>query len=182
MLISILIALSLAMDSFTVSLAIGSQTLPNSLFRALKTGLFFGFFQMLMSIIGWLLGNQLKQFVSGFDHWLAFFLLTAIGGRMIYESHKKNKESQINLSTNRSLLLLSVATSIDALILGVSFAFIKINLIYQIALIGTVTFLLSFLGVGLGKVLKKLFGNKALAAGGLILIILGLKILLQHMF
>jgi len=177
-----LIAVGLAMDCFAVAITSGIAIKQLRFNHALQIAIFFGGFQALMPIIGWLAGRGLRDFISGIDHWLAFGLLWAIGLKMIYESRKleanKKEINPLNLSV---LLILSIATSIDALAVGVSFAFLKIQLMASVILIGTITFLISFIGVFVGNRTGHFFENKMELVGGLILIGIGLKILLEHL-
>jgi putative Mn2+ efflux pump MntP len=135
-----------------------------------------------MPLVGWLAGLSLTEYISGIDHWIAFALLTFIGCKMIYESTRlKPNEKNINPLNFYVLLLLSIATSIDALAVGVSFAFLQVAIATPIIIIGTITFALSFLGVFIGDISGYLFENKIEIAGGLILIGIGTKILLEHL-
>ena len=177
----IFIAFGLAMDSFAVSI-ISGITMKHLRINALKTAIFFGAFQAVMPIIGWLAGLNLIDLISGVDHWIAFGLLSLIGCKMIYESSKMDSsEKEINLLNVYVLLILSVATSIDALAVGLSFAFLKISIATPIIAIGTVTFLLSLLGVIAGNRFGHLFEKKIEIVGGLILIGIGIKILVEHL-
>jgi len=179
-LITILIALSLAMDSFSVAITRGlAITQKNIVGEALKVGVFFGFFQAFMPIIGWLAGISILDFISAFDHWIAFGLLIFIGTRMIYESIKTESKKIVNSSNISVLLMLSVATSIDALAVGLSYSFLEVSIVIPAVIIGVITFSLSFLGVYIGK----RFGNyfeKIGFLGGLILIGIGIRILAEH--
>ena len=175
------IAFGLAMDAFAVSIANGITIKQQRMNNALKIGLFFGSFQALMPLIGWLAGLRLRDFISGFDHWVAFGLLSLIGGKMIYESMKIGpNDNEIKSLNVFVLLVLSIATSIDALAVGLSFAFLKISIATPIIVIGIVTFMLSFLGVLVGNKLGHFFENKMEILGGLILIGIGIKILIEH--
>jgi putative Mn2+ efflux pump MntP len=176
----LLIATSLAMDSLAVSLAKGSLINKSKTENAIKAGLYFGFFQFIMPLIGWYLGVKLLTIVSQIDHWIAFSILAAIGLKMIYDSFHNPTENK-NFKT-KTMIILAVATSIDALIVGISFAFLKYP-IWQLAIsAGLITFLLSFVGVIVGVRLKRLLGNKVKIIGGLILVLIGLKILINHLF
>jgi len=178
----ILIALGLAMDAFAVSIANGITTKQLRISNALKMAIFFGSFQAFMPVLGWFAGLNLRDLISGVDHWIAFGLLTFIGCKMIYESVRieasKKEVASINLYV---LLILSVATSIDALAVGLSFAFLKISIATPIIVIGTVTFLFSFIGVSFGNKFGHIFENKIEIAGGLILLGIGVKIVAEHM-
>ena len=178
----LLIAFGLSMDAFAVSISNGITIQRQRANHALRIGIFFGSFQALMPLIGWSAGLSFRELISGVDHWIAFGLLTFIGGKMIYESKKmdgQGKETKpLNLPT---LLLLSVATSIDALAVGISFALLKISIITPIIVIGTVTFILSSIGVLIGNKVGHFFEKKIETLGGLILIGIGIKILLEHL-
>lgn len=176
----ILIAVGLAMDAFAVSIAKGIVINHNRQKTALLLGGFFGGFQMLMPAIGWLVGLSFKEIIMGVDHWIAFGLLVFIGLKMIYDSTKKEKENEETTLKLHTLLILAVATSIDALMVGLSFAFLQTPILEPIIAIGLITFLLSISGFYFGCGLGRIFGNKIKIIGGLILIAIGLKILLDH--
>ena len=176
----ILIAVGLAMDAFAVSIAKGIVINHNRQKTALLLGGFFGGFQMLMPAIGWLVGLSFKEIIMGVDHWIAFGLLAFIGLKMIYDSIKKEKENEETTLKLHTLLILAVATSIDALMVGLSFAFLQTPILEPIIAIGLITFLLSISGFYFGCGLGRIFGNKIKIIGGLILIAIGLKILLDH--
>jgi putative Mn2+ efflux pump MntP len=142
---------------------------------------FFGGFQMLMPTIGWLAGLSFKEIIMEVDHWIAFGLLTFIGLKMIYDSTKKEKIEKEKSLKLHSLVILAVATSIDALMVGLSFAFLQISVLEPILVIGLVTFLLSAVGFFFGCGLGHVFGTKVKIVGGLILIAIGLRILLEHL-
>jgi len=176
------IAVGLAMDSFAVSITSGIAMKKLRINSALKIAVFFGLFQAGMPIIGWLAGLSLREFISGIDHWIAFGLLSLIGCKMIYESIRKEPgEKEIDRLNAYVLLVLSVATSIDALAVGLSFAFLKVSIATPIIIIGIVTFLLSFLGVFVGNRLGHFFERKIEIVGGLVLIGIGIKILVEHL-
>jgi putative Mn2+ efflux pump MntP len=177
----LLIALGLAMDAFAVSVAGGVVIRRNKLKSALKFGSFFGSFQMVMPVIGWMAGLRLKGFITGIDHWAAFGLLAFIGGKMIYGSRKIDEEERQASFGLKEMIVLSVATSIDALAAGLSFAFLQVSIVLPVAVIGAVTFSLSFLGVMIGNTAGHFFERKLEAAGGLILIAIGVKILMEHL-
>ncbi len=177
-----LIALGLSMDAVAVAISMGLSINTLKIRHGLLIGLFFGAFQAIMPVLGWAAGRGLEDFISGVDHWIAFGLLVLIGSKMIYESMKiKSIEKEIPDLSLYILMMLSIATSIDALAIGVSFAFLELAIINPIIIIGLVTFLLSFLAVGLGKHLGHLFSRKIEIIGGIILIGIGLKILFEHM-
>jgi len=176
------IATGLAMDCFAVSITSGIAIKNLRINYALQIALFFGSFQAIMPVIGWFAGRGLRDFISGVDHWVAFGLLGLIGLKMIYESTKlESDKKEINPLNIYVLSMLSIATSIDALAVGVSFAFLKISLVTSIVIIGTITFILSFIGVFVGNRTGHFFENKIELAGGLILIGIGTKILLEHL-
>ena len=178
---TVLIALSLAMDAFSVSITHGLANKSFKSTNALKLGISFGFFQAAMPILGWLAGISIITLISGFDHWIALGLLCFIGGRMIYESTKKGSEKLINSLSIGTLLMLSIATSIDALAVGMSLSFLNVPIIAPAIIIGIVTFSLSFVGVYLGHRFGHLLGSKVEVLGGVILIGIGLRILLEHL-
>jgi len=177
-----ILAFGLAMDAFAVSITSGLAIKKLHINNALKIAVFFGSFQAVMPLIGWLAGNSLKDYISGIDHWIIFVLLSLIGCKMIYGSMKgtsnKKKINPLNFSV---LLVLSITTSIDALAVGVSFSLINVFFLPPIIIIGMVTFLLSFVGVYIGNTAGHFFENKIEIAGGAILIGIGIKILIEHM-
>lgn len=178
----VLIAFGLAMDAFAVSITSGITIKNLKINHALRIAGFFGSFQAFMPFIGWLAGLSLIDYISGIDHWIAFGLLAFIGCKMIYESTRlKPNDKNTNPLNFYVLLLLSIATSIDALAVGVSFAFLQIAIATPIIIIGTITFALSFLGVFIGDKSGHLFENKIEIAGGIVLIAIGTKILLEHL-
>ena len=180
-LIILLIAFGLAMDSFSVSIVNG---LTNKFFKftdALKIGAFFGLFQAIMLVFGWIAGTNVIDFIAGFDHWIAFGLLSFIGCRMIYESIKEESKKLISSLSFGMLLMLSIATSIDALAVGLSLSFLKVSIVAPAIITGIITFSLSFLGVYLGNRFGRFFKNKIEVLGGLILLVIGFKILIEHL-
>jgi len=182
MVATIFIALGLAADAFAVSVASGMAIEKVRISSALKIAIFFGSFQAIMPLIGWLGGLTLRGFIAGLDHWIAFGLLSFIGCRMIYESIRiESSPRKINPLNTYALLMLSVATSIDALAVGVSFAFLKIFVPVAIIVIGIVTFLLSFFGTFIGDRFGRFFERQIETAGGLILVGIGTKILVEHL-
>jgi putative Mn2+ efflux pump MntP len=174
------VAISLALDAFSVAIASGIEAKNQTKSVTLKMATSFGAFQAFMPLIGWSAGIELLDLISGFDHWAAFIILAVIGFKMIYEALKQEKTQKktLNLYT---LLFLSVATSIDALAAGLSFAFLKISILRAITVIGTVTFALSFLGASFGKKLGNTFSNRVEVTSGLILIGIGTKIVIEHL-
>lgn len=178
----ILIAVGLAMDSFAVSITSGMTITNNRRKAGLLTAAAFGGFQMLMPIIGYAVGLSLAGIISGFDHWIAFGLLAFIGAKMIYKGTKKDEDHNGSKDLKlHSLLILSVATSIDALMIGLSFAFLQTSIVLPIVAIGAITFGLSLVGFYFGCGLGKRFGHRIEIVGGLVLIAIGLKILLEHL-
>lgn len=176
-----LIAVGLSMDAFAVSVCKG-LAMPKCTFKKVAiVGLWFGGFQALMPAIGYILGAQFQEAIASIDHWIAFVLLALIGGNMIHEA-LDNDEEEADASLNvKTMFLLAVATSIDALAIGITFAFLKVNIIPAVCFIGIVTFIISFAGVKIGSVFGARYKNKAEIVGGVILILLGLKILLEHL-
>jgi putative Mn2+ efflux pump MntP len=176
------IAVGLAMDAFAVSIVSGSAYKQLHVKHAFRLALLFGTFQAFMPIIGALAGLTVKKHITGWDHWIAFSLLGAVGVKMIYESFrlepKKQNADPANLFV---MLVLAVATSIDALAVGVTLSLLVAGLFLAVTIIGVVTFLLSYLGVYIGKKFGHFFESRIEALGGLILIGLGVKILLQHL-
>jgi putative Mn2+ efflux pump MntP len=178
----IFVAFGLAMDAFAVSIASGFAIKNLKLNKALKIAFSFGLFQAFMPLLGWLAGLSLRNFISEIDHWIAFGLLSLIGIRMIYESLKlEAKAKEIDPLNPYVLLVLSIATSIDALAVGLTFAFLKVVIVTPVVIIGAVTFLLSLLGILIGNKLGHFFEKKIEFIGGLILIAIGIKILIEHL-
>jgi putative Mn2+ efflux pump MntP len=178
-----IIAIALAMDAFAVSIVSGSAYKKLQIKHAFRIAVFFGSFQALMPLIGSLAGMSVREYIAGYDHWLAFGLLSAVGAKMIYESFKITPaQENFNPSNIWVLLVLSVATSIDALAIGITISFLKVAILTAVIIIGLVTFALSYLGVFIGRKIGHFFENKIEAIGGLILIALGTKILFEHLF
>ena len=176
-----LIAVGLSMDAFAVSVCKG-LAMPKCTFKkATIVGLWFGGFQALMPAIGYVLGAQFQETIASIDHWIAFVLLALIGGNMIHEALDNDEEEADASLDVKTMFLLAVATSIDALAIGITFAFLKVNIIPAVCFIGIVTFIISFAGVKIGNVFGARYKNKAEIVGGIILILLGLKILLEHL-
>lgn len=179
----ILIAVGLSMDAFSVSICKGLTTQRFSWRTALTCGLWFGSFQALMPVVGYFLGAQFQEMIETYDHWIAFGLLFLIGTNMIREAvwGKKEKDENNGSLDLKTMFLLAIATSIDALAIGVSFAFIQVNIWIAISIIGVITFLFSILGVKIGNVFGSKYEKSAEIIGGIILIIIGLKILFEHL-
>ena len=177
----LLIAIGLSMDAFSVSICKGLTTKKFSWRMALVCGLWFGFFQALMPIIGYFLGAQFQEMIEAYDHWIAFGLLFLIGANMIREAVWGKEESQDGSLGFKTMLLLAIATSIDALAVGVSFACIRVKLLSSVIVIGLTTFAFSVLGVKIGNVFGSKYEKSAEIIGGIMLILIGLKILLEHL-
>jgi manganese efflux pump family protein len=178
----IIIAVGLSMDAFAVSVVSGSVYKQLKIKHAFRMAVFFGGFQAIMPLIGSLAGISLKGYVANYDHWVAFVLLSAVGAKMIYESFKiASAEENFNPENIMVLLVLSIATSIDALVVGITLSFLQVSIATAVTIIGIVTFVLSYLGVLIGKKFGHFFENKIEAIGGLVLIGLGAKILFEHL-
>ncbi|MFH1213466.1 MAG: manganese efflux pump MntP family protein [Candidatus Neomarinimicrobiota bacterium] len=178
----ILIAVGLAMDAFAVSITCGLTIQQPNRWKYLKIPLAFGGFQALMPVIGWLAGQTLQKYIVNFDHWIAFGLLVYIGGHMIYEAITiKECTPESDPSGNLVLLGLSIATSIDALAVGVTFAFLEMKIVIPVIIIGLITFGISLIGIIIGKRVGCYLGKKVEVFGGIVLIGIGLKILIGHL-
>ena len=178
----IIMAIGLAMDAFAVSIVSGSAYKQLKIRHAFRMALFFGGFQAFMPLIGSLAGMSVREYIAGYDHWIAFGLLSAVGGKMFYESFKINPaDENFNPSNIFILLVLSVATSIDALAIGITISLLPVSIVVAVVIIGLITFVLSYLGAFLGKKFGHFFENKIEAVGGLILIGLGVKIVFEHL-
>lgn len=180
------IAVGLSMDAFAVAICKGLALQKISVKKACIVGLWFGGFQGLMPLIGYLLGSQFEKYITSFDHWIAFVLLGLIGGSMIKEAFDKEEGCECcncgdDALTAKSMFPLAVATSIDALAVGVTFAFLQVDIIPAVSFIGIITFLCSAVGVKIGNVFGSRYKSKAELAGGIILILMGIKILLEHL-
>ena len=177
----LVIAIGLAMDAFAVSISSG-VTLSRMRFRdALTIATFFGGFQGLMPLIGWRTGNWVRIYIAAFDHWIAFALLVLVGSRMIHESRKHTDDrSAIDPTRLAVLLVLAIATSIDALAVGFSLSFLDMAILVPIIVIGAVTFIMCFAGTYLGALSGQLVGRRVETIGGLMLIAIGVKIVIEH--
>lgn len=175
-----LVAVGLSMDAFAVSICKGLSMPKMRWKNALLSGVYFGGFQALMPAIGYLLGTQFEDAISSIDHWVAFVLLAVIGINMIREAVGE-EESLDDSFDVKTMLLLAVATSIDALAVGVTFAFLKVNIVFAVVFIGCTTFVFGIAGIKIGNVFGSRFRAKAQIAGGVILVLIGLKILLEHL-
>lgn len=177
-----IIAVGLSMDAFAVSICKGLSTGRVRAGHILTAGAWFGGFQALMPAIGYLLGASFQSYITSFDHWIAFLLLEFIGGNMVREALFGDEDSVDNSFSFKSMLLLAIATSIDALAAGVTFALLPdVNLRIAVSFIGITTFLLSGIGIKVGSVFGTKYKTKAELAGGIILILMGVKILLEHL-
>ncbi len=178
----ILLAAGLSMDAFAVSICKGLAMEKISFKKMGTVGLWFGGFQAIMPLTGYFLGSSFEKYITGFDHWIAFVLLAIIGANMIKESLSKEEENQNDSLDFKTMLLLAIATSIDALAVGITFALLPdVNIVAAISFIGMFTFLTSAFGVKIGNVFGIKYKSKAEFAGGFILIVIGLKILLEHL-
>ena len=178
----ILIAVSLAMDAFAVSICKGLSMKKRDWKKAIIIALYFGLFQGGMPLIGYLLGVGFEESIKFIDHWIAFGLLAFIGGNMIKEALSKNEDDEVDDKVDfKTMIVLAIATSIDALAIGVTFAFLNVNIVLAVSLIAAITFVISCIGVKLGNVFGDKYEKKAELAGGIVLILIGLKILLEHL-
>ena len=175
------IAVALAMDAFAVSVCAGCSLKRVTAVHFLRLSLTFGFFQFLMPVIGWALGLTVRGFIESWDHWIAFALLALIGGNMIREGVKGDAEDCDPSLAFGTMLMLAVATSIDALAVGITFAFLNVPILAAVAFIGVVTFVISALGVKIGNLFGARYKSKAEIFGGAVLILIGAKILLEHL-
>jgi len=176
----LILAVALSMDAFAVSLGLGAKEARFNKALALKAGLYFGFFQGFMPFIGYLAGVGLASFIEALDHWIAFLLLAAIGGKMVYESFGENVEEEIAVLTNKVMLILAIATSIDAMAAGFTLTLMAPAIIVSVLVIGLTTFFFSYAGVYFGARGGAFLESKAELLGGLVLIGIGTKILVEH--
>lgn len=182
----LLMGVGLSMDAFAVSICKGLSMRKVNKKQCLVIGLFFGGFQALMPFIGWVLGSQFEQYITSIDHWVAFILLGFIGGKMVVEAIREKDEAvevgkmdpPLDL---KEMFILAIATSIDALAVGITFAFLQVPIVEAISIIGITTFVISVIGVYVGNFFGNRYKKKAELAGGIILILIGLKILLEHL-
>ena len=175
-----ILAVGLSMDAFAVSVCKGLSVRQLQIKHACITGVYFGGFQALMPLIGFLLGIQFQQYIVSIDHWIAFVLLCLIGINMVMESSKDAEEFNDSFSAS-TMLPLAVATSIDALAVGVTFAFLQVSIIPAVLFIGCTTFVLSAIGVKIGNLFGARYKGKAELVGGIVLILMGCKILIEHL-
>lgn len=182
----LLMGVGLSMDAFAVSICKGLSMRKVNKKQCFVIGLFFGGFQALMPFIGWVLGSQFEQYITSIDHWIAFILLGFIGGKMVVEAIREKDEAvevgkmdpPLDL---KEMFILAIATSIDALAVGITFAFLQVPIVEAISIIGITTFVISVIGVYVGNFFGNRYKKKAELAGGIILILIGLKILLEHL-
>jgi len=178
----LILSVALAMDTFAVGICFGLSMPKVILRKALIIGLYFGVFQAVMPLLGFLAASLFSEYIIAYDHWVAFALLCFIGGKMIYGSFKKDETTNDEASVKPKIMLpLAVATSIDALAVGVSFSFLKVNILSAVLIIGVTTFLISIIGVKIGNIFGAKYKSKAEFAGGVLLILIGTKILLEHL-
>ena len=180
----LIIAVGLAMDAFAVAVCKGLNMQKLDKKQTALIALFFGGFQAGMPLIGWFIGSRFAHYITSIDHWVTFILLAIIGGKMIWESFEKEEDcgccdKKLDL---KELTALAVATSIDALAVGVTFAFLKVNIWFSVMVIGITTFIFSFAGVRIGNIFGSRYSKVAEITGGVILILLGCKILVEHLF
>ena len=180
-----LIGVGLSMDAFAVSICKGLGMSRLNMRQAAVISLFFGGFQALMPLIGWALGSQLTDFITPIDHWIAFGLLAFVGGKMLWDAFHEDDEAE-GVQTDekldlKELLMLAIATSIDALAVGITFAFLQVAIVPSITIIGLTTFVISFAGVAVGHFFGARFEKPAIIVGGVVLILIGVKILLEHL-
>lgn len=181
----VLIAVGLSMDAFAVSICKGLGMKRLDVKQAAIIAVFFGGFQGLMPVIGWALGTGFQSYITPVDHWIAFALLAFIGAKMLFDAFHDGEEDSQELSSDRlaikEVVLLAIATSIDALAVGITFAFLQVDIVVSVLLIGIITFALSFIGVAVGHQFGARFEKPASIVGGVVLILIGLKILLEHL-
>lgn len=180
-----LIGVGLSMDAFAVSICKGLGMSRLNMRQAAVISLFFGGFQAFMPLIGWALGSQLTDFITPIDHWIAFGLLAFVGGKMLWDAfHEDDEDEGVQTDEKldlKELLMLAIATSIDALAVGITFAFLQVAIVPSITIIGLITFVISFAGVAVGHFFGARFEKPATIVGGVVLILIGVKILLEHL-
>lgn len=177
----IILSIGLGMDAFAVSVCKGVSFKKSNLKKSIIVASYMGIFQAIMPVIGYFLGMSFADKITSIDHWLAFALLFVIGIKMIKEALSTEKEVINDNVDFKEMIILAIATSIDALAVGITFAFLNVNLWFAVSLIGLITFLLCFVGTKIGSIFGDKYENKAELAGGLILILLGVKIVLEHL-
>ncbi|MBE6464127.1 MAG: manganese efflux pump [Eggerthellaceae bacterium] len=182
----LLIGIGLSMDAFAVSLCKGLGMKRLDLRQAVIIGVFFGGFQALMPVVGWALGKQFESYITSIDHWIAFALLAFIGGKMIFDAARGDGYDELAGKSMgkldyKELFMLAVATSIDALAVGITFAFLQVSIVGAVSIIGIITFVLSVAGVAIGNQFGARFEKPAGIIGGIVLILIGVRILLEHL-
>jgi len=178
----LILSIALAMDTFAVGICFGLLMPKVILRKAIIIGLYFGIFQAAMPLLGFLAASLFSEYIIAYDHWVAFVLLCFIGGKMIFGSFKSDETANEEASVKPKIMLpLAVATSIDALAVGVSFSFLKVNILSAVLIIGATTLIISIIGVKIGNIFGAKYKSKAEFAGGVILILIGTKILLEHL-
>ncbi len=175
-----LLAIGLCFDTFAVSVSSGLLRKEIVFWQAVRIAFFLAVFQAVMPVLGWLGGITIKDWIAPFDHWVALGILSILGVKMLLESLKKNEEKNINPLDIRVIISMALATSIDAFAVGISFAIIEVNMLLAVIIIGSVTFIASMLGILFGKKTGSHFGQKMEIIGGLILIAIGIKIVIEH--
>jgi len=180
-LVIFLVAISLCFDTFAVSISSGVIKHKIIFKDALKIAFTLAFFQTVMPLAGWCMGKQVKQYISEFDHWVAFGILSILGIKMIIDSFKQESKKEFNPLNIWILISIAIATSIDAFAVGISFSIINVPIFLSVLIIGFVTFIVSMLGILFGEKTGKIFGKKIEIAGGIILIAIGIKILYKHL-
>ena len=177
----LLISFGLAMDAFAISVCKGLYMKKINWKKTIIIGVYFGVFQGLMPLLGYFLGTTFEKLVTSIDHWIAFILLLIIGGTMIKEAFDKEDDDYNDDTSFKTMLILAIATSIDALAIGITFAFLQVDIVFSIFMIGIITFIMSIIGVKIGNVFGNKYKSKAQISGGVVLILLGIKILLEHL-
>lgn len=182
LIITILVAFGLCMDSFAISICNGMMLKKSKISKFIEIALIFGIVQFIFPVLGWALGAAVAKYIASFDHWIAFGLLAYLGGKMVYESFQKDDKCELVDANNFwNLVMMAVATSIDAMVVGLSLALIGESIIGPAAIIGFVTFSVCLAGLTVGQKIGHLFENKAELVGGLVLIGIGVKILVEHL-
>ena len=177
----IFISIALAMDAFAVSICKGLAMQKMNFKKANIIGIYFGAFQGLMPVLGYAMGYKFQESITNIDHWVAFVLLAIIGIKMIIESRKDDSDEINDNISFKEMIILAIATSIDALAVGITFAFLDVNILLAVILIGVIAYILSIIGVKVGSVFGCKYKSKAEIAGGIVLVITGIKILIEHM-
>lgn len=181
----LLIGVGLSMDAFAVAICKGLGMTKLNVKQAFIIALYFGGFQALMPFLGWALGTQFASFVTPVDHWIAFLLLAFVGGKMLWETFHEDDDAPEGMDApldHKEMLMLAIATSIDALAVGISFAFLQVDIVPSITIIGCTTFVCSLVGVAVGHYFGARFEKPATIVGGVVLILIGVKILVEHLF